>query len=89
MKVLLNDILYIESLKDYIKIHQAAVAHTIKHSIAAFQKILDERFLRIHRSFVINTDKITAYTKHNVEIGDIEIPIGESYRKKIGLYFKN
>ncbi len=90
VKVFLKEILYIESLKDYIKIYQSMEEfHTIKHSITAFQKLLDERFLRIHRSFVINVDKITAYTKHDVEIGAVEIPIGESYRKVVELYFKN
>jgi len=88
VKVFLNDILYIESLKDYIKIHLLTEAHTIKHSITTFQELLDERFLRIHRSFVINVDKITAYTKHDVEIGQTEIPIGDSYRKTVSLYFK-
>lgn len=89
VKVFLKDMLYIESLKDYIKIHQAAEVHTIKHSITAFQKLLDERFLRIHRSFIINTDKITAFTKHDIEIGALEIPIGETYRKAVTLHFEH
>ena len=89
VKVFLKDMLYIESLKDYIKIHQTAEVHTIKHSITAFQKLLDERFLRIHRSFIINTDKITAFTKQDIEIGAIEIPIGETYRKAVTLYFEH
>jgi len=89
VKVFLNDILYIESLKDYIKIHQAKEAHTVKYSITAFHELLDERFLRIHRSFVVNTDKITAYTKQDIEIGQVEIPIGDSYRKRVELHFQN
>lgn len=89
VKVLLKDILYIESLKDYIQIYLPTEKHTIKHSISTFQNLLDHRFLRIHRSFIINTDAITAYTKHDVEIGEIEIPIGEIYKQAVQAYFKS
>ena len=43
-------------------------------------RILDNRFIRTHRSYIVNTDKITAYTKYDIEIDTIEIPIGESYK---------
>lgn len=80
VKVFLEEINYIESLKDYIQIHLATEKHVVKYSISNFQTLLDNRFLRIHRSFIVNRDKITAYTKQDIEIGDIEIPIGESYK---------
>ncbi len=80
VKVFFNDILYIESIKDYIKIHLQEDNHVIKHSITSFLELLDSRFLRTHRSYVVNKNKITAYTKHDVEIGKVEIPIGESFR---------
>jgi len=83
VKVFFEDILYIESVKDYIKIKLKDQNHLIKHSITSFQDQLDSRFLRIHRSFIINKDKVTAYTKHDVEIEDIEIPIGERYKEVI------
>ena len=85
VKLYFSEVLYIESLKDYIKIHLKDETHTIKHSLTAFVELLDKRFLRVHRSFVVNLDKITAYTKHDIEIGEIEIPIGDSYRDKISL----
>lgn len=83
VKVFFNDILYIESIKDYIKINLKDENHMIKHSITSFLELLDERFLRTHRSYIVNKDKITAYTKHDVEIGSIEIPISESYKAKV------
>lgn len=89
VKVFFDDILYIESVKDYIKIHFSHGNHMIKHSITSFYEQLDNRFLRIHRSYIINKDKITAYTKCDVEIGEIEIPIGESYRAKINYNLSN
>jgi len=88
VKLLFSEVLYIESLKDYIKIHLKEETLTIKHSLTAFLELLDKRFLRVHRSFVVNQDKITAYTKHDIEIKEIEIPIGDSYRDKISLLKK-
>lgn len=80
VKVFFDDILYVESVKDYIKIHFENEFYMVKYSITAFLKELDSRFLRIHRSFIVNKNKITAYTKYDVEIGEVEIPIGESYK---------
>lgn len=88
LKLFLDSILYIESLKDYVKIHLPSQKHTVKYSITSFLELLDNRFLRVHRSYIVNVDKITAYTKHDIEIGDIEIPIGESYRKSVNGYFQ-
>ena len=81
VKVVLQDILYIESLKDYIKIHLSNKFLIIKHGLTAFEKKLNRHFIRIHRSYIVNSEKITAYTKNDVEIGSIEIPIGEFYKK--------
>ena len=80
IKVLFDDVMYIESLKDYIKIHLKNDTLVVKESISNFQKRIDTRFVRIHRSFIVNTEKVTAYTKNDVEIGAIEIPIGNSYK---------
>jgi DNA-binding LytR/AlgR family response regulator len=81
IKVVLNDILYVESLKDYVKIHLSNETLVFKHGITAFERKLANHFLRIHRSYIINSEKITAYTKNDVEIGNREIPIGEFYKE--------
>ncbi len=81
VKIILDQIIYIESLKDYIKIHMANEFHLVKYGITAFEKELDSRFIRIHRSYIVNKDKITAFTKNDVEIDDIEIPIGGNYKE--------
>lgn len=88
IKVHFEAILYIESLKDYIKIHTKDTIHTIKYGISAFYKLLDQRFLRTHRSYIVNSEYITAYTLYDIELNDIEVPIGESYRKKVEHYLK-
>ncbi len=80
IRVLFDEVLYIESFKDYIKIHFTNETLTVKESISNFEKRLDNRFVRIHRSYIVNKTKITAFTKHDLEIGSIEIPIGNSYK---------
>jgi len=53
-----------------------------KQSIGNFEKNLQSgRFLRVHKSFIVALDKITAYTAYDVEIDRLEIPIGRSYKK--------
>lgn len=81
IKVLLDDILYIESIKDYIKIHTTNERLVIKHGISAFEDKLDDRFVRVHRSYIVNSNKVTAFTKQDIEIGNIEVPIGDMYKK--------
>jgi DNA-binding LytR/AlgR family response regulator len=83
IKVNYDDILYIESIKDYIKIHTTDSTLVIKHGISAFEDKLDNRFLRVHRSYIVNSQKVTAYTKQDIEINAIEIPIGDLYKKSV------
>ena len=79
-----DDILYAESIKDYIKIHTKEKAITAKYKISDLEKDLtDKGFLRIHRSFIVNLKNITAFTPSDIEIGNIEIPIGESYKEYV------
>lgn len=85
IKVLLEDILYIECLKDYIIIHrQDNPSLRVKQTISSIENMLPQNlFLRIHRSFIVSIEKVTAYTKNDVEIGKIELPIGRNYSEVI------
>ncbi|WP_343626446.1 LytTR family DNA-binding domain-containing protein [Flavobacterium lindanitolerans] len=89
-KINTNDIIYIESLKDYIKINTTGDKNiTSKYKIGDIQQELNQdNFLRIHRSFIINTSKITAFTLNEIEVGGIEIPIGASYKDYVLLYLE-
>ena len=49
-------------------------------------KKLEERFIGVHRSYIINKDKITAYTKNDIEIGKMEIAIGENFRNNLATF---
>jgi len=88
IKVEFDNILYVESIKDYIRIHTAQKNIITKDKISNFEQKLPDNFLRIHRSFIVNTNKLTAFTAHDVEIGEQEIPIGGSYRKIVQLKLK-
>ncbi|WP_027076397.1 LytR/AlgR family response regulator transcription factor [Maribacter antarcticus] len=83
VKILFSEIVYVESLKDYIQIHTKETTIVTKDKISDFEQKLPENFLRTHRSYIVNTDKITAYTAHDVEVGTLEIPIGVSYKKEL------
>lgn len=82
-KVKLADILYIESIRDYIRIHLAKSSLMTKEKISDFEQKLPAPFLRVHRSFIINTHHINAFTSSAIEILETAIPIGVSYKQKV------
>jgi DNA-binding LytR/AlgR family response regulator len=81
VKVFLEDIIYIESFKDYIVIHRQNEADLrVKYTISNVDNMLPQNlFLRIHRSYIVSMRKVSAFTINDVEIGKIELPIGRSY----------
>lgn len=83
VKVYLKDITYVESLKDYVRIHTPTLRLVTKDKIGDFAASLPDYFLRSHRSFLVNIHHITAFTAHDIEIGDIEVPIGISYKMQV------
>lgn len=83
IKVLFDEIRYVESIKDYIKIHLQGSFIMLKHGLTAFQEKLDARFMRVHRSYIVNSKRISAYTKQDIEIGETEIPIGDYYKENV------
>lgn len=82
VRVRLSDILYIEGLKDYVKIILPEEKLLTKELIGEIeQRLPPEQFFRIHRSFIVPRDKIDAFTAVDVEIGKHEIPIGRTYKE--------
>ena len=88
IKILFDDILYVESLKDYVRIHLQDKKVITKETIGNFLEKLPHQFLRVHRSYVVNTAKITAFTSLDVEIETQEIPIGASYKNEVMQFLK-
>ena len=84
LKVALNDILYIESLKDYIKVVTVNKTIITKQSISTIEEMLPkENFIRIHRSYIVVLNKIESYTNDLIGIGKQELPISRSYRLQV------
>ncbi|WP_299702616.1 LytTR family DNA-binding domain-containing protein [uncultured Pontibacter sp.] len=84
VKVMLSDILYIESLKDYIRV-KTDTKEIISYQKISFleEKLPTDKFLRIHRSFIISLDKVQAFSATAVDIGKTEIPIGRLYKNEV------
>ena len=80
-KINLKDILYIEGLKDYVKIYAGEKPVVTQISMKALEeKLPSQDFIRVHRSFIVAFNKIDFVQKHMLTIGKKEIPISEHYR---------
>jgi DNA-binding LytR/AlgR family response regulator len=84
-KIKIEEIIFIESLKDYIKIHTVNDKRiVVKYKIGEIEEeLMNKNFLRIHRSYIVNTNKISAFTMSDIEVNSVEIPIGASYKEKV------
>jgi DNA-binding LytR/AlgR family response regulator len=84
VKIEYPKILYIESIKDYVKIHTDNFSVVTKMPISSLEeKLPTNEFLRVHRSYIINLAKIGSYTSFSIIIQGKEIPIGRSYKNSI------
>jgi DNA-binding LytR/AlgR family response regulator len=82
VRIYADEIIYIESLKDYVKIHVPEKKVVTKFQIGELEKFLnDPGFIRIHKSFIVNLEKVTAYNASEVELGAIKLPIGRTYKE--------
>lgn len=81
VKILLTDIIYIESLRDYIKVHTQSRFYITRQTISSIEAMLSgNEFIRIHRSYIISFSKVKSFTNELVEVGNTELPIGKLYR---------
>lgn len=78
----LDQILYIESLKDYVKIHTETgeSVMTLMSMRSIEENLPPSRFVRVHRSFIVNVDKIRTIERNRIVFGKVYIPISDSYR---------
>ena len=81
IQVALDDILYVESIRDYVKVVTRTKTIVSKQSISSLEEFLPgEAFIRIHRSYIVSLSKIESYTHDLVEIGRQQLPISRMYR---------
>jgi two-component system LytT family response regulator len=81
VKILFDDILFVESQREYVKIVTSKKEWLTKMSTSELEELLPpQQFRRIHRSFIIALNKIDSYTAEEVEINGVSIPVGRGYR---------
>jgi DNA-binding LytR/AlgR family response regulator len=84
VKICFSEILYIESLADYVKIHLSGKAVVSRETITGIQaKLPRQEFIRTHRSFIVALSAIDSFTNEYVGIGKKQIPISRSYKKEV------
>ncbi|MEI7829294.1 MAG: LytTR family DNA-binding domain-containing protein [Prolixibacteraceae bacterium] len=83
-----NDILYIEGLKDYIKVYTSGEDKPVLslNSIKSLEQKLPEKFMRVHRSFLVNLDKIETIDRSRIVFGKVYIPVSDQYKAKFQEY---
>jgi DNA-binding LytR/AlgR family response regulator len=84
-KIFINEVLYIESWKDYIKLFLANGKNLlVKQSISAMENLLSEhRFIRVHRSYIVSANKISSYNSISVKVHSAVLPIGRLYKRDV------
>ncbi|MEM8895272.1 MAG: LytTR family DNA-binding domain-containing protein, partial [Bacteroidota bacterium] len=84
VKIRLGDILYIESLKDYVKV-VTSEKEIITHQQISYMehKLPENQFIRVHRSFIVAIDKVEAFSATDIEMGKHHIPIGRNYKNEV------
>jgi DNA-binding LytR/AlgR family response regulator len=84
IKIYTDEILYIESKKEYISIVTLENTYQTKYQLTEIEEQLPKnKFIRTHRSFIVSLEKITAFSSTEVEINLLQIPIGRSYKEMV------
>jgi DNA-binding LytR/AlgR family response regulator len=81
-KLFYKDVLYLEAMRDYVKVHLTEEVILTQQSLTSFEQQLPEQFRRIHRSFIVNTKKVSYVEGNRIGIGSIALPIGEKYQEQ-------
>ena len=92
VKIEISKILYIEGLKDYVKIFTEVEKHPLvsKNSMKQIEETLnDEEFIRVHRSFIVRKDKISVIERNRIVFGNEYIPISDSYKEQFQEFLHN
>jgi DNA-binding LytR/AlgR family response regulator len=90
LKITFKDILYIESLSDYIKIYLTETCVVTRETISAIEAKLPQKdFLRIHRSYIVSLAKIQSFTNEEITVNRKALPISRSYKKDVLNHLEN
>lgn len=90
VRIAYNDILYIEGLKDYVKVYRQSDPDKPVLSLTSLksleEKLPANQFMRVHRSFIVALNNIHAFTKNSVQIGSAVIPVSDQYKDVFGQF---
>ena len=89
MRINIPEIIYVEGLKDYIKIYLKNAAKPVITRLSMRfmeEKLPAETFARVHKSFIVALDKMTAFKKNRLMINQTEIPVSDNYKERILTY---
>jgi two-component system, LytTR family, response regulator len=82
-KIMLDEILYIEGMRDYRRIHTPARRLMTLQTFGEFEKTIPENIVcRVHKSYMVGVSKITSVQRDRIRIGDTLIPVSETYKKR-------
>lgn len=83
VKICLNEIIYVESKRDYVLI-KTLNKEVVTHQTLTYmeERLPSPSFLRVHRSFIINTNMIESWSNNEIELPEIQIPIGRTYKRE-------
>lgn len=88
-KVSVDDIIFIESLRDYIKVVTTGKTIITRQSISSIEERLPKSaFIRIHRSFIVSLNKVQSYSPELIAIGNAELPVSRMYRHEVEKVFR-
>lgn len=89
-KINFKDLSYIESQGDYLMLHGVnEQTWKTKETLSNIEEKLPSNFIRIHRSFIVNMEQVTAFNRELVEIGKEELPVSKSFREVVIQFFEN
>lgn len=89
VRVDFDDILYVEGVKDYVKFYFSGNRKpmmTLMNMKTVEDSLPHYQFMRVHRSFIVNMDKINMIDRGRIVIGDVFIPVSESYKELVQKY---
>ena len=83
-QIRLDDILYIEGMKDYVRIHTAEGGSLVTQTSmkAIEQSLPPDRFVRVHRSYIVQIDRVKTIERNRIVFGKTYIPVSESYKER-------
>lgn len=89
VRIAYDDILYVEGLKDYVKVilkSDTKPTLSLTSLKALEEKLPSTKFMRVHRSFIVNLDKIGAVTRNSIQIGNTTIPVSDQYKENFNQF---